>query len=83
MSGEPHICFTVSETSYLRNLDRDDLRQPCFAVHYQKPPKHNDETGTTSFSLNLPVLVITLYLENQEDVARKVAGILNKHWSDE
>lgn len=37
-----HKCFTASGTSYLRNLDREDLQGPCIAVHYQKPPTRDE-----------------------------------------
>ena len=78
-----HQCFTVSSTSYLRNLDREDLREPCIAVHYQNPPTRNEEAGTTSFGLRFPMLVMALYVEDQEKVAQRVADILNRHWDDD
>lgn len=78
-----HKCFTASGTSYLRNLDREDLQGPCIAVHYQKPPTRDEEAGTTSFGLRFPMLVIALYVEDQEAVAQRVADILNRHWDDD
>lgn len=80
MASAVHQCFTVDATSYLRNFDRADLRAPCYAVHYQRPPERT-ETGV-SIGLRIPMLVVTLYLEEQEKVAAKVARILNKHWDD-
>lgn len=77
----PHQCFTASATSYLRNLDREDLRGECFAVHYQRPPVKIE--GGTRHSLNFPMLVVSLYFEDQQGVAEKAARILNKHWDDE
>lgn len=81
MTDTPHQCFTVSTTNYLRNLDREDLRGECVAVHYQKPPTKT-ETGT-SIGMRFPMLIIALYLEQQRDVAEKVAQILNRHWDNE
>ncbi|MAW99553.1 MAG: hypothetical protein CMN72_07870 [Sphingomonas sp.] len=77
-----HRCFTVSETSYLRALDDEDRRADCVAVHYQKPPRINDD-GRTTFSLNFPLLIVSAYAANSREVAERVAAILNKHWDDE
>lgn len=77
---DSHTCFTVSGTAYLRNLGRDDLRAPCVAVHYQRPPTKT-ENGT-SIGLRFPMLIMAHYLEDQEAVAAKVARILNDHWDD-
>lgn len=82
MSAEQHKCFTVDPTSYLRNLDGDDLREPCIAIHYQAPPRDNGN-GTRSISLRVPMMVMSLYLGDQQGVAEKVARILEKHWNDE
>ena len=73
-----HRRFTVSTTAYLRNLNREDLRAPCVAVHYQKPPVKT-ETGTTH-SLCFPMLIVAGYLEEPEAVAQQVADILERHW---
>ncbi|SKB32643.1 hypothetical protein [Sphingopyxis flava] len=78
MTDEPHQRFTVSTTSYLRNLSREDLFAETLAVHYQDPPRKT-ETGT-SISLRFPMLILAFYLEEQQAVAEKVAGILEKHW---
>ncbi|MDP2129960.1 MAG: hypothetical protein U0975_16190 [Erythrobacter sp.] len=75
-----HRRFTVSTTAYLRNLDREDLRAQCFAVHFQRPPVKT-ETGT-SIGLRFPALIIANYLEEPEAVAQKVADILERHWED-
>lgn len=77
-----HQCFTVSPTSYVRNLTAADRREQCFAVHYQKAPKHH-EGGGMSLSLKYPTLVVTGYLAEPEKIAQRVADILNKHWDDE
>lgn len=82
MTDAPHQCFTVSATSYIRNLDRADRRQECFAVHYQAPPEKTDGGGQR-ISLNFPLLIVSLYAGNQKEIAEKVARILNKHWDDE
>lgn len=82
MSGSEHQCFTVQSTSYLRNLSKDDLKDECVAIHYQRPPvKHDD--GRTSLSLNFPLLIMSFYASEQEVVAQRVADILNKHWDDQ
>jgi hypothetical protein len=76
---EPHKCFTVSATAYLRNLSREDMRN-AVAVHYQRAPKQVE--GGTSIGLCFPLLIIAGYVENPEAVAEKVAAILNEHWDD-
>lgn len=76
-----HRCFTVATTNYLRNLDREDLNGRCVAVHYQKPPKKTEQG--TSFGLRIPALIVTDYLADPEDVAQRVADILERHWDDE
>lgn len=80
---DDHQRFTVDGTAYLRNLDREDLRAPCIAVHYQKRPKRNPETKTTSFGLRFPMLIMAHYLEDPGPVAEKVAAILNEHWPED
>lgn len=79
MPDKPHECWTVSATSYLRNLDSDDLEAEAFAVHYSAPPKHN-ENGTTTLSLIMPMLLVTGYAAIPKDVADRVAELLNAHW---
>lgn len=76
-----HKRFTVSQTSYIRNLTAADRREPCFAVHYQKAPRIT-EYGT-SMSLAFPTLLVTGYLQEPEQIAQRVADILNKHWDDQ
>ena len=76
-----HQCFTVSTTAYIRGLSAKERREECFAVHYQKPPRKNEDVST-SLSLNFPTLIVTAYLEDQEKIAQRVADILNKHWDD-
>lgn len=81
MNDTPHQSFTVSATRYLNNLNRDDLREEHFAVHYQAPPvRHAD--GRTSHSLVMPIMIMSLYLQNRREVAEKVARILNAHWNE-
>ena len=76
---EQHECFTVASTVYLRNLTSEDLHSPCFAVHYQAAPKRDPATKTTSLSLKFPTLLVTNYLDAPEQVAERVAAILNKY----
>lgn len=76
-----HRCFSVDSTSYLRNLDREDLNGPCIAIHYQKPPTKT-EAGT-SIGLRFPMLIVAGYLEEPDKVAQQVADILEKHWGAE
>lgn len=76
-----HQQFTVSNTAYLRNLDKDDLRATCVAVHHQNPPKDLGD-GRASISLRFPVLLVSAYLVDAEEFAQKVAQILEKHWDD-
>ena len=78
---EAHVVWTVDSTSYMRNLDQDDLRGECIAVHYQSPPKKT-ERGT-SIGMTMPVLIVSLYSAEPRVVADRVAAILNKHWDDE
>lgn len=75
-----HQCFTASPTAYLRNFDRGD--RSAWAVHYQAPPRQNDN-GTTSISLNFPMLIVTAYAAEPQALAEKAARILNRHWDDE
>lgn len=79
MSDQPHQCWSVSATSYLRNLEPDDLKANAIAVHYSAPPKRNDD-GTTSISLTMPMLLVTGYASAPQDVADRIAEILNAHW---
>jgi hypothetical protein len=78
--GDEHTTWTVSTTAYMRNLDRDDLRSECVAVHYQSPPKKTEHG--TSIGLMMPVLIVSLYSAEPREVADRVAAILNKHWDD-
>ena len=75
-----HKCFTVDGTAYLRNLDREDLRGPCVAIHHQSKPKRT-ENGT-SFGLRYPMLILANYIDDADAVAQRVADILNKHWAE-
>lgn len=75
-----HRCFTVDTTSYLRNLNREDLTERCVAIHYQKPPTKT-ETGT-SIGLRFPMLILGNYIDDAEKVAQRVADLLEKHWDD-
>ncbi len=80
MSGE-HQTWTVDSTAYLRNLDQEDLRAECIAVHYQNAPKKT-ERGT-SIGLRFPTLIVAGYVEKPREVADKIAAILNAHWSED
>jgi len=79
MADTPHQCWTSRPTSYLRNLDEDDLAAEAFAVNCQKPPKRNDN-GATSLSVIVPMLLVTGYAAQAQEIAERVAGILNTHW---
>ena len=80
MADTPHQHFTVSSTAYLRNLDAEDRRRECIAVHYQDAPKRT-ERGT-SIGLKFPFLIVAHYVEGQWQEAEKVARILNAHWNE-
>ena len=75
-----HTTFTPGATAYLRNLNQEDLTENCFAVHYQAAPKKTNEG--TIISLRFPLLLVSAYFGNQEEIAAKVARILEKHWND-
>lgn len=77
-----HRCFTVDTTSFLRNLNREDLRERCVAIHYQSPPVRNEDAGTTRIGLRFPMLIIAGYLEKPDEVAQRVADVLEKHWDE-
>lgn len=77
IGGEPHQCFTVSDTAYLRNCDRMGR---CVAIHYQRPPEKT--AAGWSIGLRAPVLIVAEYLEDVDGVAAKVARILNEHWDN-
>lgn len=74
-------CFTVDQTAYLRNLDADERRETCFAIHYQEPDKDLGN-GRKSISMRAPVLIVSFWMAEQEAIAAKVARILNVHWDD-
>ncbi|PKQ00192.1 MAG: hypothetical protein CVT74_05045 [Alphaproteobacteria bacterium HGW-Alphaproteobacteria-13] len=76
-----HQYFTVKSTAYLRNLSREDIWGRQIAVHFQQAPKPTP-TGT-SVGMIYPVLLLSLYIENRQEIAEKVARILNAHWEDE
>lgn len=68
-----HQRFTVSETAYLANLDKQDREAPTFAVHFSKSER----------SMIWPVLILSNYLTDPKDTAKKIAAILNQHWVEE
>lgn len=78
--SDNHTVWTVDSTNYLRNLHKEDLCEECIAVHYQKPPRRNEEAGTTSFSMKFPTLIVSLYMGEPREMAERVAAILNAHW---
>lgn len=80
ISGDSHVAWTVSSTAYLRNLDDEDLDGECIAIHHENAPRYNPETGTRTFSLIMPTLIISLYVGQPRAVADRVAAILNAHW---
>jgi hypothetical protein len=77
--SDGHQCWSADQTAYLRSLSPED--RSAWAVHYQRPPVTND-SGTTSVSLNFPVLIVTAYSSEPEKIARRVVDILNKHWDE-
>lgn len=81
--SEEHAVWTVDSTAYLRNLEPEDLQGECIAIHHQSPPKHNEETGATGYSLRFPTLIVSLYCAEPRAVADRVAAILNKHWNED
>lgn len=83
MTDSQHECFTVDGTSYMRNLDRERLNGKWAAIHYQKPPTRNEEQKTTSFGMRFPLLIVADYVEQPQEIAEKIARILNQHWEDE
>jgi len=79
MTDQPHMCWSVSKTSHLRNLTREDLRADTYAVHFQNPPRKNDD-GSTTLSMMFPALVVSFYAAEPEKIALRVAEVLNAHW---
>jgi len=74
--SDGHQCWSADQTAYLRNLDPED--RTAWAVLYQSAP-----SGSTSHSLNFPVLIVSAYANEPEAIARRVVDILNKHWDEE
>ena len=79
-ASEAHQCWSADQTAYPRNLDPED--RTAWAVFYQSAPVRT-ESGSTSHSLNFPVLIVSAYANEPEAVARRVVEILNKHWDEE
>ena len=77
---DEHLCWSADQTAYLRNLDPED--RTAWAVLYQSAPVRT-ESGSTSHSLNFPVLIVSAYATEPEAVARRVVDILKKHWDEE
>lgn len=75
-----HVVWTVDATSYLRNLDSEDLGAETIAVHHQSAPEKT-ETGTR-ISLRFPTLIVSGYCSEPREVAHRVARILNAHWDE-
>jgi hypothetical protein len=69
-----HKYFEVTRTS-MRIRKRGAL-----AIHCSDAPKRDAATGTTTFSLRIPILLIPEDIfEDAEELAAKVARILNDH----
>lgn len=77
---DAHQCFKASTTAYPRRFEQGD--GPTWAIHYQAPPRNNGD-GTTTISLNFPVLIVTALPAEPQALAEKAARILNQHWDDE
>lgn len=75
-----HQCFSVHQTNYMRNFDPDGGNE-VYAVHYEAAPRRNED-GSTTHSLIIPALIVSAYLSEPEQVAQRVAEILNQHWDD-
>ncbi|MYL97044.1 hypothetical protein GR702_04560 [Novosphingobium sp. FGD1] len=81
MSDNPHQCFTVETTAYLRNLSAEDRREECYAIYYQDAPENLGD-GTTRIHMSAPVLIVSFWMGEQKAIAECVSGILNAHWDE-
>jgi len=76
LAGQPipgvHQRFKAETTAYLANLSVKDRKEETHAILFQQSP----------LAMRLPVLIVTNYLDDQADVAAKIADILNQHWID-
>ena len=78
-ASDAHLCWSADQTAYLRNVDPANLT--AWAVLYQSAPVRT-ESGSTSHSLNFPVLIVSAYANDPEAIARRVVDILNEHWDE-
>lgn len=75
VSTEAHKCWSVSTTGYV-----PDGSAPLVAIHFQKAPRETEHGRT--ISLRFPALLVPDFVEGAEDVAAKIAAILNEHWPE-
>ena len=74
LNDKPHEYFTASRTNARPHKEGGKI-----AVHFSEAPKHNEETGTTSYSMIWPGLLVVDGLSDPEGFARTVAEILNEN----
>lgn len=72
--GNPHQYFSVSRTNARPHKDGGKI-----AVHFSEAPRHNHETGTTSYSMIWPGLLVVEGIEDPKGFAKTVAEILNEN----
>ncbi len=75
-----HKCFTAETTAYLRNLSHEERSAKTHAVLYQRP--FVETKNGISMSMRFPLLIVTGYVEEQAEIAAKIARILEEHWED-
>lgn len=78
--ADDHKFFSVSTTAYLANLSPEERAARCVAIHFERAPK-TTETGL-SLGMIFPVLIVSNYVDTPNEVAERVAAILNKHWDE-
>lgn len=74
MKDSAHAYFEVDSTN--GDIPRRGKR---IAVLAGDAPVRNEENGTTSYSMRFPVMIMSDLVSEPEDVAEKVAELLNKN----
>lgn len=80
-AGEPpaeHQYFKADLTSVALNFARD-IPGPRAVINYAQPNEPG-EHGGTRIHLRFPMMIITDFVKESLDVAKRVAEILNAHW---
>lgn len=72
-----HKRWTVTITSYLKQMSRQGLQESAYALCHQSPPNHTAEPGGPDFSLRFPVAVGCHYLGHQKGDLQAIADTLN------